>query len=163
ATSVIQGGNWSLWFGSRPFTQVVKVTGVSGSTVSFSPPINADYISNASPQISYRPASATTSRSGVENLVLETSNGNAAGGQYLQFFGTDQCWAKNCETYWAAGGGTHHCYVYATYGTEIRGCNMHHLTPNSGSSSNGYCILPVHSSSALIEDNYFHDMPNIMP
>jgi hypothetical protein len=53
--------------------------------------------------------------------------------------------------------------VYATYRTEIRHCNMHKVTSNSSASSNAYCILPVHSSGALIEDNYFHDVPNVMP
>lgn len=164
ATSVIKGGNWSLWFGTRPFTQVVKVTGISGSNVSFTPPINADYLSDASPQVSYRTAADTVVLSGIENLKVEDLGGTSdSASHYIEFFGTDSCWARNIETYWASGGGVHHCYVYATYRTEIRHCNMHHVTPNSGSSSNAYCILPVHSSGLLIEDNYFHDVPNVMP
>src|SRR2546425_2093528 len=31
----IDGGGWTDWFGTRPFTQWVKVTGVSGNNVSF--------------------------------------------------------------------------------------------------------------------------------
>ena len=40
----IDGGGWTDWFGTRPFTQVVKVTAVSGNNVSFFPAINADYL-----------------------------------------------------------------------------------------------------------------------
>ena len=47
-----------------------------------------------------------------------------------------------------------------TFRTEIRHCEIHKIASNS---SNAYAILPLHTSNALIEDNYFHDLPNVMP
>src|SRR5206468_10216758 len=45
SSTVTVAGSWADWFGTRPFTQTVKVTGISGNSVSFTPAINSDYLS----------------------------------------------------------------------------------------------------------------------
>jgi hypothetical protein len=166
-TSIIRGGGWSLWLQGtdpRPFTSFVRVTAVSGNTVSFTPAINADYLSNASPKVHYRGASSQSYLSGIENLDVGCGPASAphtaaASGSYVKMYGTDSCWVKNCKFYYGSGG-DHHIFPYCTFRTEIRHCEIHKIASNS---SNAYAILALHSSGALIEDNYFHDLPNVMP
>src|SRR5688572_5739283 len=69
ASSTVTGGGWSSWFGSRPFTQIVKVTAKSGNSVSFTPAINADYLGTGV-QAHWREPGDTAYRSGIEDLSL---------------------------------------------------------------------------------------------
>ncbi len=154
-SSTVTGGGWSLFFGSRPFTQIVRVTAISGNNVSFSPAINADYLSG-SVQAHWRGLSDSVKRSGIENLSL-TRNGG--GGHYVGFYGADECWAKNIKTY-GVPASTYHFYTYCAYRCEIRHCDVAHMSDLTNST---YCVTPVHSSQLLIEDNWFHDCPNVMP
>jgi hypothetical protein len=156
SSSTVTGGGWSLWFGSRPFTQVVKVTGKSGNTVSFTPAINADYLSTGV-QAHWRSASSTIERSGIESLSL--TRGGSVSGNYIGFFGADSCWSLNVKTY-NVPSSTYHCYIYASHRVELRECNFSHMSNLTNST---YCILGVHSSGLLIENNVFHDCPNVFP
>jgi hypothetical protein len=149
------GGNWSDLFGSRPFTQIVRVTAKSGNDVSFTPAINADYLSGTI-QVHWRYLGASVKLSGIENLSLTRSG---AGGHYVQFNGADECWAKNIKTY-GVPSSTYHFYPYIAYRCEIRGCDVSHMDNLTNST---YCVNPAQSSQLLIEDNYFHDCPNVMP
>jgi hypothetical protein len=149
------GGSWSDFFGSRPFTQIVRVTGKSGNSVTFTPAINADYLSGTI-QVHWRQLSASVKLSGIENLSLRRSGGT---GHYVGFYGADECWARNIKTY-GVGSGNYHFYLYASYRCEIRRCDVSHMSNLTDST---YCVTPVHSSQILIEDNYFHDCPNVMP
>jgi hypothetical protein len=166
-TSIIRGGGWSLWLQGtdpRPFTSFVRVTAVNGNTISFTPPINSDYLTDATPKVHYRGPTSQSYLSGIENLDIGSGPASAphtiaASGSYVKMYGTDSCWVKNCKFYYGSGG-DHHIFPYCTYRTEIRHNEIHKIASNS---SNAYAILMLHSSGALIEDNYFHDLPNVMP
>jgi hypothetical protein len=149
------GGNWSDLFGNRPFTQIVRVTGKSGNSVSFTPAINADYLSS-SVQAHWRGVGDSVKLSGIENLSLTRGS---AGGHYVSFSGADECWAKNIKTY-GVPSSTYHFYPYCAYRCEIRHCDVAHMSNLTNST---YCINPAQSSQLSIEDNYFHDCPNVMP
>jgi hypothetical protein len=149
------GSSWSDFFGSRPFTQIVRVTGKSGNSVSFTPAISADYLSGTI-QAHWRGSGNSVRLSGIENLSLTRSS---VGGHYVSFQGADECWAQNIKT-WGVPSGTYHYYMYCAYRCEIRHCDAAHMSSLTNST---YCILPVHCSQLLIEDNYFHDCPNVMP
>jgi hypothetical protein len=157
----IDGGGWTDWFGTRPFTQVVKVTSVSGSNVSFFPPINADYLSGLSLQVHYRSAGNQISFSGIENLSLVNSSG-FFNGNVVDLAGADQCWVKNCKLYGMSAPSALNAfiYLYLCYGCEIRRCDISHCA-SYGSST--YGLASPHCSSLLFIDNYFHDLPNIYP
>src|SRR2546425_12051429 len=94
----IDGGGWTDWFGTRPFTQCVKVTGVSGNIVSFFPPINADYLGGLALQVHYRTAANQISFSGLENLSFINAGG-VFGGSLIDMNGDDQCLGKDCKLY----------------------------------------------------------------
>jgi hypothetical protein len=155
STNVPGAGNWSDLFGSRPFTQIVRVVSKSGNSVTFSPAINADYLSGTI-QVHWRGLGASVKLSGIENLSLTRSG---TGGHYVSFQGADECWAKNIKTF-GVPSSTYHFYSYCAYRCEIRHCDIAHMTNLTNST---YCISAVHSSQLLIEDNYFHDCPNVMP
>lgn len=145
-------------YSTDPFYQIVRVTDVTASTVTFNDPINADYLTSGNCQVGYRTAAgATIRKSGVRNLSL--LRGGGTGGHYLKFAGTDECWAYNIKTY-EVPSSTYHCYLYGTYRTEIRHCDMAHMANLTNST---YCIFAQGSTGWLIEDNYFHDSPNVMP
>ena len=158
----IDGGGWTDWFGSRPFTQVVKVTAVIGSQVSFEPAINSDYISSLAVQVHYRGAANQISLSGVENLSLTNSAGSFGSGRCFDIAGADQCWIKNCKAYGLGVQGPLNAfvYMYCSSRVEIRRCDFSHST-SYGSST--YGLASVHCSGLLIEDNVFHDLPNVWP
>jgi len=151
----VTGAGWSDFFGARPATQVVKVASVSGSTINFAPALNADYWSGTI-QIHYRAANAVISLSGVENVSLTHSSGT---GHYVKMSGADQCWMKNVKTY-SVDAGCYHVYFYACFRCELRHCDISHMTNLTNST---YCVVPQQSSNLLIEDNWFHDCPNVMP
>lgn len=158
----IDGGGWSDWFGARPFSQVVEVTAVSGNVVSFTPAINADYISGLAVQIHYRGAGSQIDRSGVENLSLTNVTGSFGSGRCFDISGANQCWVLNCRAYGLAAPSALNAfvYMYACSRVEIRRCDFSHFT-SYGSST--YCLASVHCSGLLVEDNIFHDAPNVWP
>jgi hypothetical protein len=157
----IDGGGWTNWFGTMPFTQCVKVTAVSGNNVSFFPPINADYLGGLAIQANYRGAANQISFSGIENLSLVNASG-FFNGDVVDISGADQCWVKNCKMYGmnAPASLNAFIYMYLCYGCEIRHCDISHCS-SYGSST--YALASPHSSGLLIIDNYFHDLPNIYP
>lgn len=154
----VTGDGFSDFFGTpaRPFSQCVKILSKSGSDLTFEPPINADYLSGTI-RLHWRGTSNTISQSGVENLSLTHSN--SASGDYVKVIGTEECWVKNVKTY-SVEQDQYHVYVYTSYRTEIRHCDISHMV-SLGSST--YCMVVQQSHSLLIEDNYFHDCPNVMP
>jgi hypothetical protein len=157
----IDGGGWTDWFGTRPFTQCVKVTGVSGNTVTFSPAINADYLGGLAIQVHYRSAANQISFSGFENLRFVNASG-FFNGNIIDIQGADQCWVTNCALYGMAAPSALNAfiYLYCCYGVEIKRCDISHCS-SYGSST--YGLASPHCSSLLIVDNYFHDLPNVWP
>jgi hypothetical protein len=156
----IDGGGWTDWFGTRPFTQVVKVTAVSGNSVSFFPAVNADYLSGGV-QVHYRGAGNQISFSGLENLSLINASG-FFNGDVIFIAGADQCWVKNCKLNGMAAPSSLNAfiYMYCCYGVEISRCDIARCA-SYGSST--YGLASPHSSGLLIVDNYFHDLPNVYP
>jgi hypothetical protein len=157
----IDGGGWTDWFGTRPFTQCVKVTSVSGNNVSFFPPINADYLGGLAVQVHYRGAAAQVSFSGFENLSFTNASG-FFGGSVISMSGADQCWVRNCKLYGLGAPSSLNAfiYMYCCYNCEVQHSEMSRCS-SYGSST--YGLASPHCSGLLIVNNYFHDMPNVWP
>ena len=152
--NVLGDGFFDL-YQTDPFVQIVRVTNIAGSVVDFEPALNADYLTGTT-QVGWRAQSNSLTRSGCENLSL-TRNGGS--GHYFKCQGNDECWIKNCKTF-SVPSNTYHCMLYGCFRTEIRHCDMSHMSNLTNST---YCIFADQTSSALIVDNWFHDAPNIMP
>ena len=143
----------------------MKVVAVSGTTVTFEQAFNADYWSGTV-LAGWKNASDQTSRAGVENVSLMPNDSTAGfSNNYVEVRGADECWVQNVKTYDLASQNTHHVWVYGSYRLEIRHCDMSRMrsAEGGGDSSNNYCVLLSHSGGWLIEDNYFHQVPNVMP
>jgi len=161
SSAAVRGSGFSDFFGTRPASQIVTVASVSGTTVTFDPPVNQDYWTGTA-IIAYHATGDTRHKSGLENIKLWRSGGTLASfGYYVQMNGTDQCWLKNCRFYWV-GHSTYMVYLYACNRTEIRRCHMDKADLGTDASST-YAIVQQQCSGTWVEDNYFHNMANMMP
>jgi hypothetical protein len=153
---------WTPFLTTDPFSQAVKCVSKAGNTVTITPAVNADYLTTGI-RASWRATSFYCTKAGLENVSVMCKNGTTGTSTiYFKMNGAVECWMKNVKSYWAIGGGVHHMWINESYRCEIRDCDMNHVAPVS-LASNAYCILLIHSSNWLIENNYFHDIPNVMP
>lgn len=144
-------------YGEDQYFQEVLVTGISGSVVTFTnDPLNADYYTTR-PRVGYRGISNHIRRSGLRNLILTRSG--TADANYIGPQGSVECWMVNVRTTNVIGS-TYHVYFYGDYRFEMRKCDLQKMS-TLGSST--YCIYQQLTSCWWIEDNYFHNAPNIMP
>lgn len=127
--------------------ETVKVTGISGTTVSFWPPLNRDY-SGRSPTI----AGIVTVMSGcgLESLTWDMANSSGAFGiWFAQQFGgwIKNVTVKNCSN--------HHIYLY-----QCNQCEVTYSTigPRNGGGSNGSGLLCEYSSANYIYDNIINQV-----
>jgi hypothetical protein len=155
----IDGGGWTDWAGGHPFSQAVKVTGVSGNTISFTPAINADYLSGT--QVHYRGAGNQIDYFGLENLSFKNSSGYF-GSQIIRMNGANQCWVRNCKF---TGVGDADSLNAAVYWYCCFSCELSHSEVFDARSfgSSTYGVASVHSHSLLVVNNYFHHLPNVFP
>ncbi len=128
---------------SRNMQQMVKITSVSGNTVTFSPALYWSYTS--SPQAVVVP---TIHQVGVEDLKLNVTAKPEYG--LIGFRFADQCWVKNVETSQSRSG----FYLYGTLNCEVRDSYFHDPFQNSfaDGSDNGYNQVLL-SSGFLMENN----------
>jgi hypothetical protein len=159
----IDGGGWTNMFGSRPFSQVVKVTGVSGNSVSFAPAINADYISGLAVQVHYRSAGDQIDYCGIENCVIECGTNSYFNDQIIYMQGANQCWVKNCRLLRLGGTASLRAmiYLYGCYNVEVSHCVLAHCNQNNSSAM--YCMSSLNCSGLLIVNNEFTDVANTYP
>jgi hypothetical protein len=148
----VGGGSFALFLGSDPFVQIVKVTAVNGTSVSFYPAINADYLRILKAST---PTRTVYHRMGIENLKLQ-------GGQlvYVESLGTDECWAKNLIVSNSPAGQARQFWLYTVNRFEIRHCDIGTI---DAAGSDAYAILGQDCTGVLVEDNYFHNSPNFYP
>ncbi len=155
---------YANWFGSsdnHPFSEAFKVTGVSGSTVSFWPPLNSDYISGLACKVHFRSFANQMVLSGVESLVITNATGffNC---NIVSFSGCDQCWIKNCSLYGVGQNCQPNAGIkfYTSFNCEARHCRIQNAAAFGASE---YAIDSTHSSGLLVEDNVFNTLPNVWP
>lgn len=159
-TATLKGACWCDWNGDGeyPLGIACYVTNVSGSTVGFEPPLNHDYIP-ANPIIWYRAASYYTTLAGLEDVRVEHADN--VSGTLLNFRGSIDCWARNVWTTNVSGNPYHHIWMYATYRTEIRDCDVCGVYDLSVPWAT-YGISAVQSCNALVVNSMFHHIPNVM-
>lgn len=158
----IDGDGWSDMFTTQPFSQVVKVTSVSATTVGFTPAINADYLTNIVVKFAWRAFADQLVLAGVENLIMTNTAQYFADGGVVSPSGADQCWVKNCrlEGIDAPSALNAHIYFYGCYNFEVRDSWIENAS-SYGSST--YALASLHSSGLLILNNVFTGVPNIYP
>jgi hypothetical protein len=155
-----QGGSDFYGFGSsgagRTWMHWARVTAITGSDITISPPINADYLTGTL-QCHYKAGGGMLRLSGAKNLIIQ----GQTGARGVKFNATDECWLYNVTVAGRSGGsGVHHIDTYCNFRLQIDHCECHDMTTQGNSA---YCLNAYAGGSWLVVNNYFHDIPNVMP
>ena len=139
----------SMWSGTRVRGQIVEVTGVSGSSISFTPALYSNYgvaIGTAPALATYFQASAKYA--GVENLQIYANN--TGYGQTFSLQACAYCWIKGVFDNYTDGD---HVDVYAGYHDEIRDSYFSNAYLHTAGSADSDVSLLVKTSGTLVENN----------
>jgi hypothetical protein len=128
--------------------QFVRVTNISGSTISFWPPLN-----ETSPNGQLTVLYSTPFRCGIESLGLVRMQD--VNSHNIRIIGGQECWITNV---WSAQARGYHISMEWCAGCEVRECYVHDPFPYKDGSTGGGgsvygIVLGFHSSSCLVEDN----------
>lgn len=157
-------GDYANWLPStlqHPFTSIHEVTSVSGTTINFNPPLNADYISTNTCKVHYRAFSNQIKLSGIENLIITNVSGSFPD-HIVKFQGSDQCWAQNCELYGVGNGGNPNAGLWSvtSFRNEYR---RNKVAFAAAYSSSEYGMVTFQCANFWVEDNIFFNLPNVWP
>jgi hypothetical protein len=134
--------------------QMVRITAVTGTTITIEDPLTFDLPLDLTPQIAV--ANQQAEKVGIENLTFELSNSGAAN-MYsgINFVQTVECWIYKCNFYRPNNYGV---YITDSYKSEIRRSRLRYLrTQADQGASNKAGLLFGLTGNALIEDNIFSD------
>jgi PKD repeat protein len=135
-----------LWAGTRNLRFTARITGISGNTVNFTPPLPYTLTASRSPAIRALSGGPGVSLCGIEDLTIDTGDSDS-----IEIQDADRCWIKKVEV---RNGGTTlgHIVLQNSSQCEIRKCYVHHAYGYPGQAE-GYAItLYYGTSSCLVED-----------
>lgn len=139
--------------GDRTLGQLVEVTAVNGTQVSFNIPLYWTYSAALSPQATFAAANTLVRWSGVEDLTLTQPDPSVT--YLLEMQGTQYCWLRNVEVErvdWRA------VWMLQSLQNEIRESYFHESIAGYGR-SHGYGVLvDMFSSANLVENNIFRTL-----
>jgi Pectate lyase superfamily protein len=142
---------------TRCLGQIMKITGVSGQTLTFDPPLYHAYSAAQSPQI--WELTFVTQQAGVEDLSLErVSPTGTEGFHNFKIVGCAQCWLRNVTSVKTE---TWHVDLDRTFQCEIRDSFFNDAWAFTGGLSYGVS-LTGRTSAALIENNIFYHARHAM-
>jgi hypothetical protein len=159
------GGGWTDFIGTKPWTQCVLVSAVSGNDVTFDPPINADYISSLTVQVHYRTSSDQIDYCGLENCIVEAGSALYIENHAVEMEGANQCWVRNCHLLRLGGTNSLRAllYVYGGYNVEMSHCRIAGFDHDTATKSSMYGMSGLNCSGLLIVNNVFTDTANVWP
>lgn len=149
--------------GGRPSTQFVKVTNITGTTITFTPAVNQDFWTGTL-QAHWRTLSDQIDWAGIENISIKCDNGATMfEDRIVVMQGANQCWLNNVFTYGVGGSDfiRNHVHMYACYGCEVYHCNLEYGEPAASSSM--YAMTMWGCSGCLILRNNITLTANICP
>jgi hypothetical protein len=164
-TDIDGGGGWTDFIGTKPWVQIVKVTAVSGNDVTFTPAINASYISALAVEVHYRGASDQINYCGIENCILEVGTSSYFDNHCIEMSGANQCWIRNCQLLRLGGTSSLRAlwYVYGGFGCELSHSKIAGFDHATGTISSMYGMSGLDVSSLLVVNNEFTDTANVWP
>jgi len=132
----------------RAIAQIVRITAISGNTITINRPLYYSYGSSFDPEIQKYDM---IEKAGVEDLYVERVNGGSySNSVYLNM--AANCWVKNIESYNAVA---NHVGTEMAYGCEIRDSYMHH--GHSYTSGRAYGVwLFNRTTDSLVENNILY-------
>lgn len=133
--------------GLRIRGQLLRITGIAGSTIDFLPPLHWTFTAGLTPRIHYPAALSTWNMeryAGIEDLAL-TNNGSTM----VRFENAQNCWLSNV-TFHIAASDTPSVQGFYTHRIEIRRCHF------VGYSATASAIVPFSNNEGwLVEDTIF--------
>lgn len=162
-TTIDGNGGWTDFLGTYPFVSVLRVTGVTGNDVTFTPAIDADYISSLTCHVYYRTAADQIDFSGLENLKVRVASGGFFNGDAVLIHGANQCWFRNVFFNGMGAPSSLNAFIwfYGAYNCEIFKCSFSGCSAPGNSSL--YAISSLNASGLLIANNNFDTNSNVYP
>lgn len=129
------------------------VTGISGNTVSFTPPLPYALSASLSPTAGYWAyGNFPIMSAGVEDLTINAVNSTNA---MVKYYGSHRCWIENVELNGLDNIGI---WIPGAVQFEMRRCYVHDAR-NAPANTDGYGVYPYWGASyCLVEDNIFKSM-----
>ena len=142
----------------RSYGQVLQITGISGNTINFRPPLLGTYWSAARTPEAMAWSSTfgrTANRIGLEDVDIIKGSGNAI--YAIRVGPAVDCWVRNVRAnvdYAAA------CRMSFAVNCEIMHSTFH---DTSGTGSGTYATLPAVVTACRVEDNIYTNLSLAMP
>src|SRR5436309_4957058 len=135
----------------RAQAQMVKVTAISGNTVTISPALYMpNWRPSQSPQAFWGNSNSTVRNDGVEGLTVDNTS-NTSGNRYnIYLIWCYNCWVKNVKS---LNSNRNHVWLYQSAHVTVRD-SYFYGTKNAASQS--YGIESYMNSDSLVENNIFH-------
>ncbi|PYX52283.1 MAG: hypothetical protein DMG76_29805 [Acidobacteria bacterium] len=145
------GGSWPR--SGRTQTEVHRVTSITGSAVTVTPPIRTpNFRAGQSPGAWWGNTSEVLTDSGIENLTYDFSGGGATG---LLMVNATNCWIKNVRAIFTSGPGSFVFHVAIINGFQITTRDSYFYGPTVQGNTQ-YAYTPHVAGSLLLENNIFH-------
>ena len=132
------------WNGTRVQGQIVEVTGVSGTTVTITPPLYLAY--SRTPLAT--PVTMGATNAGVEDLQVYMNNSGYTANFLMQ--GAATSWIKNVESNFTDGD---HVDLHWSYRNEIRDSYFHDAFAHTAGSTDADIFIADKTSGTLVENN----------
>lgn len=136
--------------GDRTLGQIVEITHIDGSDVSFNIPLYFTYSADLLPEASPAPVRSFIRWAGLEELTV--TQPEPAATYLVEMQGTQFSWLRNVEVEWAHW---RLVWMLQSLQNEIRGSLFHESLSGYGRSHGYGVLLDLFSSANLVEDNIF--------
>lgn len=136
--------------GARSLKQIVEITAINGSDVTFTPPLFLSY-TNTPKAI---PFAMTRKYAGIEDLKLSVMNDGSSDANF-EMWGAAYCWLKNIESDYADGD---HVNMANSFRCEIRDSYFHDGFSHGPGSTDDTIKLIAGTTGTLIENNILRRM-----
>jgi|GEM_PF-706272 len=141
-----------MWYGTtRNLAQFIEITGVSGTSVSFWPPLNWTWTNSLNAQLHRKGSGQFVQGCGIEDLCVEQTSANGNANLSINF--AKYCWIKNVES---RNCYKYHCWLISAFRCEVRDSYFHDA---QGSTSTGNYGISCANASAfnLMENNIINN------
>ncbi len=154
-------GDWDtnpISWGDNSVGQILQITSIEGSTISFENPLRIDYSAELNPRI--RVIQPVTDVS-IRNLKIIRQDEPSEGAGYNIYFGyAKNCQVLNVESEYSVGS---HIYFGVSTHCEVKNCYIHDAFTFDGTGTRGYGVtLNHHTGECLIENNVFKKLRHAM-
>jgi hypothetical protein len=158
-----KNGSWDIdpkSYATYCVGQIVKISGITGNSLTIENPLRIDYSSSLNPEIrKITPVKNT----GIEFLTIERENDatpSSGGGYNISFLYAANCWVKAVESNKSVGA---HILADGSTNLEVTGCYFHDAFTYDGTSTRGYGVTLIqHTGQCLIENNIFRHLRHAM-